>query len=320
VSQNATREPQAVRTIYLPSRPQVDTVLAVFLLRKFGEAAFPGVGEADVQMHSQQTVAGEGALMLDCGGGEFDHHNAQPPVTASALVARALGVEGRGAIKKILDLAYRDDVHGKGIMSTDAIDRAFGLPGLISSAARSYPSDPRKIIEIFMPVLEAHYIEEEKRAEGMPREMERLAKEGKVETFDVRQRGQSLRVIVLECDDPSMSGYLRSQNGGRHDVVAQWRTSGHLNITTRTVQHRPRVDLAPLAAALRKGEIMLSGGTIEADDEMLMKPGRIPGLENWYYDTATNSILNGGAHYAETPATKIPRAKLRGLIELAFRA
>ena len=48
--ESSARQPRPVSVIFLPSRPQVDTVLAVFVLRKFGEGVFPGVGQAAIQL------------------------------------------------------------------------------------------------------------------------------------------------------------------------------------------------------------------------------------------------------------------------------
>lgn len=308
--------PVPTAAVTINSKPQVDTVAAIFLLRKFGERHFPGISSARIGRAGLTPGAGE--VALDWGGGIFDHHSAPSPTTASAMVCSYLGLKSP-AFKKLLDFVYRDDVEGKGIISADPIDRAFGFPGMLAAASRAYPDDFERVVHMFLPILEAHYIEEEKRTEGLPREFLRLKEIGDVEQFSLRAQGRELKVISLTCDDAGMAGYLRSNGGGRYDIVAVWRTTGHLAIATRDLPGRPRLDISGLAATVRKAEAMLLGLAVPADADLVL-PGKIDPVQMWHYDPGTNSVLNGGINYQSTPATKIPRKKLRGLIELAFRA
>jgi hypothetical protein len=39
---------EPISKIVLPTRPQPDTIVAIFLLQKFGEAKYPGIGAASV--------------------------------------------------------------------------------------------------------------------------------------------------------------------------------------------------------------------------------------------------------------------------------
>jgi len=118
----------------------------------------------------------------------------------------------------------------------------------------------------------------------------------------VKQQDKNLHVISLNSDNPSMPGYLRSQLGGRFDVVAQRRLTGHVNILTRPTK---QVKLDALAAVIRIEEVTKSGKDLELTESMLRKTGRVDEAPEWYYDPATNSILNGGANSTDIPPTKI---------------
>lgn len=302
--------PKPCASILIPTKPQVDTLIAVFLLKRFGQAAFPGIADAKVSIYPVGSAVPEDAVAIDCGKGEFDHHGRQPVVTATELVSSYLQVSGRPSLRKLIELARRDDIEGKGIISTDPLDRTFGLPGLLASASRENQMDPDAAISIFLPVLEAHLREEERR-ESQPTVFKEMLERGEAEVFSVRQGGRPIKVAVLSSDDPSMSGFLRSNRGGDHDVVAMWEPSGQLVITTHA-RRRPRI--AKLAAVLRQAEAMLGSRAIGPDVD-LEAPRRIDVAPEWYYDPGTNALLNGGAGGVGVPPTKIPRAKLRVILE-----
>ena len=115
-----------------------------------------------------------------------------------------------------------------------------------------------------------------------------------------------------------MAGFLRSQLGGRFDVVAQILSSGHLNILTRPTK---RVDLRSLTALIRAEEIIISGKAAELqsfDMKRLATPGRIDEAPMWYFDIATNSLQNGGINPKDIEPTKVPRESLAKVLTIGL--
>ncbi len=297
--------------IIIPTRPQVDTTIAIFILKTLGSEKYPDIGSATVEV-DPLAKPGEGKLLLDVGGGELDHHGAD--TTATELVIAHLGLSGDRSLQKMRDIAERDDKEGKGTLSQDMLDKAFGLPGLITVLNKIHPTDPNVVVDAFLPILEAHYKEERKRLYEMPKEVDDLISKGLVETFTVKQRKKNLKVIFLDSDNTSLPGYLRASVGGGHDVVAQRTPLGHVNILTRPIK---RVDLRSLTVLLKLKE--LTPGSPEAekftDPRDLSKSGHLYPGDNWYYDTATNSILNGGVNPGEIKPTKISKEDLIVLLK-----
>ena len=79
-----------ISQIVIPVRPQPDTILAIYLLQKFGQSKYPGVESARVIINPTPDLANtNGMILLDCGGGTFDHHS-KTDSTASFLVARQI--------------------------------------------------------------------------------------------------------------------------------------------------------------------------------------------------------------------------------------
>jgi len=290
---------QQYTKIILPTRTQPDTLIGIFILKKFGEEKFPGIKEVKVYFwqivpegETTESLDQKGIILIDLGGGRFDHHGKRTQTTASDLIAGYLGVQDDSALVKLLEYARRDDFFGKGTISTDPLDRAFGLTALIAALNKSLVKDPGRVVDIVMPMFIAHYNEEVRRTKELPQEFKKKLDSGEVETFEVKQRDKKLKVVTVTSESGSLAGYLRSQSGGRFDVVAQWLPSGHVNILTRPTK---RVDLRSLAALLRMEEATQAGVELEMSAHELARPGRIKEVSEWYYDPATNSIQNGGA-------------------------
>lgn len=284
------------KKILLPTRPQPDTIVGIFLLKVFGKSKYPGVESASVGVLSDlpkgetpDSLEQRGYFLIDVGGSRFDHHG--KGTTASQLIAEDLGIEKNPALTKLLSYAERDDKYGRGTISQDPLDKAFGLSGLIAVLNKALPTEPEKVVDYVIPLLKAHYVEEKKRTGDLPKEFEERLQNGSAELLRVRHKGKNIRLAALESDSPSMTGWLRSAEGVRADVVVQKTSAGYVNLTTRPLK---KIDLRWTAALLRKEEADTRKRSLKLTLRDFMQSGRIEEIPEWYYDRATNSILNGG--------------------------
>ena len=319
---NENRVPTPITTIVLPTTLQPDTLAAIFLLKKFGEEKYPGIKTANVAIwqvvpegESPDSLEKKGYLLIDVGGGKFDHHTKPKGATASLLVAHDLEIIEKPALCKLLEYARRDDLFGRGTVSVDPIDRAFGLSALIYNLNKSCVGNPDRVVEVIMPVLAGHYNEEVRRTEELPKEFEEAKQANKVRMIEVRQRDKKLSAVFIESDNGSLAGYLRSGLGGKFDIVVQKATTGHVNILTRPTK---RPDLRSLACLVRIREAEFAHITLEEDLSSLCRPARHPMVKEWYYDHATNSLQNGGLHPKEILCTKISWDEFPHIVELGL--
>lgn len=292
---------------------QPDLIVAVILLKKYGENKFPGVREAKVKFltslpknRTGEELEGKGIICLDMGGGRFDHHRATregEKNSVSELVASTLKISDDPGLEKIISYARRDDLEGKGIVSKDSIDRAFGMSGLIQNLNRLYPKNPEKVLQSCAPLFLAHLEEEKKRAHEYPKEYMEKYDEGKVDAFIVTQGRNDVRCITIESDMQGMVGFLRAHPEIKADVVAQRFSTGHVNIITK--QWR-KINLKEVAAILRVEEAKAKKIPFDTVNwrEMHNK-GRMKKIEEWYYDTAANSLQNGGVLPEQVNPTKL---------------
>ncbi len=309
--------------IILPTRPQPDTLAAIFILKKFGGERFPCIKDARIEVMqslplgaTEVRLDAEGVVLIDIGGGRFDHHAVKEKTTASDLVSSYLGVSGNPALAKLLEYVRRDDFYGKGTISSDPLDRAFGLSALVANVNKVLAKEPARVVDVIIPLLVAHYKEEVRRTEELPREFKDLMRTGKVDELEIRQQKKKLRVVMLESNNASMAGYLRSQNGGKYDVVAQWLPSGHVNILTRPAK---RISLKALAALVRAEEMTRAGVRAEVNEYELMSSGRLHIVPEWYYDPATNSLQNGGINPKDISPTRITRDDFKNMLSVGLQ-
>lgn len=310
-------EQKKVHTVVMYPRPHADPIVALFLLRTFGEQFFSGVKEAKLDFWNMvpkgktpEQWEQEGYLLLDLGGGKFDHHHSQhiknTKICAAVLVAKYLEIDQKPELRKLLEYARRDDLEGRGIVSKDPIDRAFGFPAIIMNLNRDYPEHPEYVVEMVLRIINAHYNEEHRRQVLMPQEFEQLKKDGKAQGF-VINAARPVKVVMIESDSPTLVGYLRAVSSVQADIVVQRRSSGHTNIITRQVY--PRLDLAKTVARLRQTEINSHDASLEWE-----RPGRMPESPAWYYDTAANTLQNGGAAEENITPTGLSLAQIKEIL------
>src|SRR5581483_7085216 len=115
--------------------------------------------------------------------GPLDHHFKN--LCTSELTAKYLGIENDPSLKQLLAWSRRDDKEGKGTLSRDPLDRAFGLAGLISALNKANPKNPQKVVDAVMPLLEAHYQSAREHHIELPKEVEEKKSSGLYKTFGV---------------------------------------------------------------------------------------------------------------------------------------
>jgi len=288
-----------ITIILLPTRPQPDTIVAIFLLKKFGQERFPAIESANVAVQATlkdgetfESLLQHGVIALDIGGGALDHHGKN--LCTSELVARYLTIEKDASIGQLLAYAKRDDKDGKGTISRDALDRAFGLSGLIAALNKAYPQEPQRVVDAALPLIEAHWRSAQEHHVELPRDVERKRAAGEYIEYSAAQGKNIFKIVSVVSDKASMPTFLRSERGGKADVVVQkLEHSNHYCVLTN---QKRGVDLSKIAALIRMREAELGGIEISEDEAYLSQTGRVAEVPYWYFDPATNSLLNGGLH------------------------
>ncbi len=276
--------------------------------QQYGTAMYPGVEKATLQFWTsvpkdlnEEQMLQQGTLLLDIGGGTYDHHDTDS--TVARMVAQDLGIERFPELQKILKWAERDETKGQGTISKDNLDRAFGLSGLIMSLHRTYLKEPGKVFKFVLPLLAAHLAQEKRRYYDLPQEWSDAKQSGKAEIFKMKHAKNELKVIRIETSSVDIVGFLRNYKKTKADIVIQVLPSNHINIITK---QDTKVDLKDIVAILRVEEARKKGLNPEKYSvKDLRETDRLKDIPEWFYDTAANTIQNGGVIPESTPATDL---------------
>jgi hypothetical protein len=150
--------------------PDLDCLAAMWVLVRFGnsgaELEFVPAGRT---LHDQAVDAQPEIVHVDTGGGRFDHHHsADPGLSASELVRRAVAPSDK-ALRRLVDQVTRiDNVDA----SPDSMPAFFTVNELIAGLNSLFPDDPRQVARAMFANLDAWY-EQEQRQVRLERAFER---------------------------------------------------------------------------------------------------------------------------------------------------
>jgi len=158
---NTVRPVIPVQQIVVHKDPHLDELMAIFLLRRFGEAYFPGVKTAKVRFTDHLTVLPDsefdrdGILPIGCGGGRFDEHRGElerlPNECSTTLVAKYLpDVYKNPSLRPLIDEVLRCDTDD-GVKNTE-------LAEIIKLDNRQSDKSPDIVVIWGLKAIEAIYM------------------------------------------------------------------------------------------------------------------------------------------------------------------
>ena len=158
-----------VHTILTHESPDLDGILSVLLLRKFGEPFFPGIGQAKLAFHSagelpdgatSSELEAAGVLAVDIGGGRFDTHPVGLEVdlekqdrSAADLVAEYLGVLKQPGWSGIIEYTRLHDSSGHNLYSREPLHGLFGLINIFNGIQMMHPFNSDIMLEKGIQIL-----------------------------------------------------------------------------------------------------------------------------------------------------------------------
>jgi hypothetical protein len=298
-------------------RPHLDEIVAIWLLRKFGEQRFPGISTAAVEFTSIRKLAeagrkpedyeADGTLLLGIGRGRFDEHptldeGRKAEDCATTLVARELGISDDPSLAKILRFVRAADVDGNA--------SPFDISYVVKLLHNRNPDDPHPVIEWALVGIEAKYEEQHRFFTVVKPEFDAKAKVEEVEVGKKR-----LRIVTVDSDEDGIHKYARSEYGARAAVVIQRRSSGNVAVFGNK---QAGVDLREAAKLIRLAEREAKGLELAPSDARLLAEGYAPGAEEWFYHKQGQMLLNGSLTQADVPPTRISLDRIAELVKIGI--
>ena len=295
-------------TIVVHERPDLDAIIGIWLLKKFGEKKFPGIIKATVRFLNnggeltERKSANESELYVDCGRGRFDHHPATeyPEDCAATLIAKHLEIDDDPALETILRFVVNNDLKGQ--------SHPFGLAYFIKLMHVSYPDEPKRVINWAVEALETKYHEQFSFFYQARKDYEQKAEIDEVTLTN----GRVFRVVTVISDNENFSKYARFRGAA---VVIQKKNSGNIQIYTN---RRFGLTLYDTTQIIRLEEAKAKGVVITKDWKILSSEGKVEGAEEWYFHHKMQVLLNGSLTATKVPPTRILLEKIREFVKLGI--
>lgn len=307
------------RTIATHKDPHWDEIVAICLLKKFGDEKFPGITkartvywESGVKTPDGRSIEEwerDGVLVVGLAESRFDEHIKDGDETnkgecAATLVARYLEIEDDPALEKILKYSTAVD--------TKSVAGPFDISYIIKLLHQKYPNNPSRVIRWAMEVIDVKYGEQ---LEFLTSTKEDFRKNGKV--IDISgPNGRTLRLAVIKSDNPQANKLARSKYGCSADIVVQQRSTGNTQIFTNK---KSKLNIDDLVQTIRvKEQQHRRGGFVTSDWKVLASDGTVSGADMWYYLKEGGMLLNGSLSAQNVEPTKIPFGMIINLVNLAM--
>lgn len=287
-----------VKKILIPNKPHLDPIAAIYLLGQYGQEKYPGINSAEIifwenshdpSESEMEKFNQEGVLMIDIGGGLFDHHeSADGKETATCRVAKYLEIEANPELSALLSYVREDDLEG--------LHNRYGDLAYLIKCLHKQNVPAGEVVGHAVQYL--HCLQEGQKEWHY---IVRKEYEAKAKILKVKRNQKKLKVAIIESDNAQVANYgLTTDNVS---VVIQKRSSGHVMILTNKYH---RIDLREIVAAIRKKELELRGYNNSIEIEKLKFEGKNQMIPFWFYHRSLNSFLNGSEALNKTEATKVP--------------
>ena len=295
-----------IKELLIPNKPHLDPIAAIYLLLEYGKEKFPGVETAKVSFweHSHDPSEKEaeelersGTLLIDLGGGIFDHHGKNGNTeTAFSLVAQYLGIENNPELATLLNYIQEDDLAG--------LHNRYGELAYLVKCMHKQETELSAVIKFTLQAL--HFFQ---LTQKDWHHKTRLEFEEKCQVVSVKRNKNKIKFGIIESDNVQISNYGISVAG--LSLVIQRRSTGHTMLLTN--KHH-RIDLREIVAAIRLRELELLGAKKPDDPRKMQFEGKSAQLPFWFYHRSLNAMMNGSDAISKAPATKIPLNEIINLV------
>ncbi len=302
--------PEDARAIVTHPSPDLDALVSVYLLRRYGGELCPGSGSCPLRFETPAAVEAAGGpealealgdLVVDLGGGRFDNHpRADVPgsgdleASASELVAEHLGVRQLPELDKLLTFCARQDLKGQSIRSRDPVDHAMAIPAIIDGLNRLHPDDGEAVYRAIEPVLDAIVASEKAWYDALAD-----AEQG------LRHEVGGAQVLAMESS--SSAAARAGRYVGADLLVVRYLPQGHVAFTLRRDGPLGRLTLDGLASRVRRAELAARG-------QPAGKTMREVGMHGGWFLHQSHKILNKGSPKApDVESTVLTLADLHRL-------
>jgi hypothetical protein len=299
-----------IKKIVTHVRPHLDEIMGIWMLIKFGEYLFSGIGNAMVEFwdslpegKTPGQLEKEGVLLIGIGGGRFDEHptlNAErkQDVCTTSLVAQALGLADDPALKGLLEFVRVRDLTLSG--------NAYDLHALIKTFYAAGRDDQMVWGWAFL-ALSAIYDQSISFFEEAGTDFQAAT------VTEISIEGKRRKIAVGNSDSMEFAKFARSPHGCRAAVVIQKNSTGQVQVHTTKFLG---INLLDTACMLRVEELKKQGKRSPTNFKVLQTDGTIAECPEWHFFQTGQMLLNGSTTKTDTPPTKLSLEEISRLVQI----
>lgn len=200
------------------------------------------------------------------------------------------------------------------LRATDAQSTALGSMLQMMRMQAKLPSD--KIAGMFLPLVESYVKAEAMKEEKLGAEYRNAYSQGRVDGLAVHQGKILLRCIIIKSGYDGIATWIFADPEIGADVVVQILPRGYVLIMARPGRD---VKLLDVVSVLRIEEARSKRYPFDRlDRKRLAGTGRLEGVEEWYYNSLTNSINNGGFADRRTHPTGLSLLQIKHALTIGL--
>lgn len=294
----------SVSKIIIPAKPHLDQIAACYLLAHYGNGKFFEIEKAKVYFWELSSDPPkekldewekENALLIDMGGGIFDHHiNGK---FATMLAAEFLSIADKPELRALLGYIYEDDQYG--------LHNKFGDLAQIIKQMYKQGLESQDVFNFtFIALSSLVYCDSESETEF----------KNNANILKIKRGKNKIKMAIIESDNINIAKYAMQNEGIA--IVVQKRSTGHIMIFTN---HFFKIDLRSIIAAIRIKELELLGKEKEIKNpNYLTQEGKIANVEHWYYHKSLRAILNGSESLSGTKPTDLPLEEIVKIVDFGI--
>ena len=317
-----------VKKIVTHENPDLDSLGSAWLAKQFGKKKFPGIKEVAIEFlpgglkmpderQGDQWLEENNILVLDMGGGIFDHHqhpaedNRRKLRCAATLMAEFLGIKENPALAEILRAIAQNDLYGHSTL--------LSLPRLIKdrNAIGKNPLDTFRVVSEWLNDI----YEAQKKFVEAGNELK-----GNVKISQVSSDGKKIKIAKIQTDNKQAAKALRHKE--KPDVIIVKNSKGNFQIFNNVVDNQSTTSLNETIKILRYEEQKKTDQITVTDSKILSQEGTVlgPGIELWHYiknpKNGLEMLLNGSFSVQKPPThlseEEVMRAVLIGVDQQYF--
>ncbi|MCL0046889.1 hypothetical protein M1M98_01275, partial [Thermodesulfovibrionales bacterium] len=250
------------------------------------------------------SLVNKGCLTVDLHGGYYDHHltigTKKEKHCTALLVAIDLGVDKDPCLKKILDFVEKNDLHGIGIQSKEAVDHLISIPNIIKGLNLKYAPHYELVYLVCEDIFEAVYLN---KAEWF-------------QALDDIKKGQHYMIgsnfkILAFCSKSTVSAKARRFK--QADLCIIKGANESINLTTWKSKKWPKPDLTKVAKVIRLAEAKRQGEKVQ--DSNLDQIGT---LLNWFLHESLSFLSHGSFKKTDVLSSSLQLDEIMNLTIFCF--